>query len=376
MADFDFVADDDLRASLEADAIEMNVCLQNKAYKAAHVMAGSIVEAVLVHHLQSTNYTPPGNKQLFELSFGQLIDAARTQKVLSDRAAALSSVIKDYRNLIHPGRLIRLGEKVDGSTADVAKALVDIVANEIADLRQETYGYTAQQILTKVERDSSSVAILTDLLRTAKQREIERLLIHDLPARYVEIATDDFADSDYVAQLLARFRRTYRAAFEVAPEDVRRRVMAEYAKMLREEVDESTVLMRERGLFRAADMEYMDQADVPMTTRHLLARIGTVQFDVLDDCLIGIGAYCDGRQLHVLVDACLKHAQKKGDEPIQLAARFLPRLHDEAPEDRREAIIGRLEDWERTFEGKNVEMQKWVIAQREWLSKDWGELPF
>ncbi len=42
---------------------------------------------------------------------------------------------------------------------------MEVVASEVADLKRDTYGYTAQQIVTKVENDSSSIAILGDLLK-------------------------------------------------------------------------------------------------------------------------------------------------------------------------------------------------------------------
>ncbi len=377
MANFDFVADEGLRASLESDAAEMATCLEVKVYKAAHVLAGSIVEAVLVDHLDSTGYKDPSGKSLLELNLGQLITAARGKKVLSERAANLASVVKDYRNLIHPGRINRLNERIDANTANVAKSLVEIVATEVAQLRQGTYGNTAQQVVSKVENDSSSVSILADLLRHTKPRELERLLIQDLPARYLELAAIEDRDDETISPILARLRRTYRAAFYAATPEIRRRVVADYARILREEVNEFEVLTREAALFRAEDLAYLPEADIPMAKEHLLSRVGRVLNEFLADALIGIGQHCDEHELVSLIDAYVRYATTR-DTPQRrkTAGELMQRLYSETPQERDSGLPKRLEDWERTFAEKNPDLQKWLAAQRGSMSHDLDELPF
>ena len=48
----DFMASDEFRDVLEADLKEMRACFESNAWKATHVLAGSIVEAVScgLHH--------------------------------------------------------------------------------------------------------------------------------------------------------------------------------------------------------------------------------------------------------------------------------------------------------------------------------------
>jgi hypothetical protein len=379
VANFDFVADEGLRTSLESDAAEMATCLEMKAYKAAHVLAGSIVEAMLVDHLDSTGYKDPSGKGLLTLDLGQLITAARGKKVLSERAANLASVVKHYRNLIHPGRMTRLAERIDANTANVAKSLVEIVAAEVAQLRQGTYGNTAQQVVSKVENDSSSVSILADLLRRTKPRELELLLIRDLPARYLELAaaaSEDFGDPT-IASILARFRRVYRAAFWAATPEIRGRVVADYARILREEVNEFEVLTREAALFQAEDLAYLPEADLPMAKEHLLSRVGRILNESVADALVGIGRHCDERELTTLIDAYVRYVSTR-DTPQRrkTAGELMQRLYSEVPPDRDSALPKRLEDWERTFAERNPDLQKWLAAQRGSMSHDLDELPF
>src|SRR5438093_874801 len=50
---FDFIAGDDFRQSLEGDYRDLTGCVEAKAWKAVHVLAGSIIEAVLLDHLDA-----------------------------------------------------------------------------------------------------------------------------------------------------------------------------------------------------------------------------------------------------------------------------------------------------------------------------------
>ena len=56
MIEFDFITDDRFRDSLIADYVEFRASLSAEAWKAALVLVGSVVEALLVDHLISTDY--------------------------------------------------------------------------------------------------------------------------------------------------------------------------------------------------------------------------------------------------------------------------------------------------------------------------------
>ena len=51
MIEFEYISDDRLRASLVSDYGEFQTSLSSEAWKAALVLIGSIVEALLVDHL-------------------------------------------------------------------------------------------------------------------------------------------------------------------------------------------------------------------------------------------------------------------------------------------------------------------------------------
>ena len=73
---------------------------------------GSVIEAILIDHLVAVKYNSLTTEQLLRLDLGKAISACKSLNILSDNTAHLCVVIQDYRNLIHPGRVIRLKEEV------------------------------------------------------------------------------------------------------------------------------------------------------------------------------------------------------------------------------------------------------------------------
>ena len=177
MTSFDFITSEDFRCSLESDYDEMTACLKVGAWKAVHVLAGSIIEALLIDFLLAEAIV--SREDALKLDLGSALTLGRDKKIISQRTFDLSSVVRSYRNLIHPGRTIRLNERVSQDSAKVAEALVSIVLTEVERQKREHYGYTAEQIVSKLERDSSADAILPHLMQKTNSVEIERLLLKD-----------------------------------------------------------------------------------------------------------------------------------------------------------------------------------------------------
>src|SRR5712692_1500302 len=156
---FDFISDEDFRASLEADYHELELCMKAGAWKAVHVLAGSIIETILLDYLVATDYPKRSSTKLSEMKLFEIIDICKRERILTNKSADLAHVIREYRNLIHPEKLRRLGETADENGAVVAQALVRMVVEDVAARRRELYGYTAEQLVTKIVRDPSVTPI-------------------------------------------------------------------------------------------------------------------------------------------------------------------------------------------------------------------------
>jgi hypothetical protein len=141
-----FIADQQLRDDLRLDISAATSSFADAEWKTATVMAGAVVEALLLWKLnqqpqitiQAKNQllgTPefgndPGNN-LESWSLRPLIQVAAHLGVITANTATQAKLAKDFRNLIHPGRAIRLGQKCDRGTALSALAAVEHVVRDL-----------------------------------------------------------------------------------------------------------------------------------------------------------------------------------------------------------------------------------------------------
>jgi hypothetical protein len=91
MADFNFIVTPELRQCLDSDYRELQACLKAEAWKAVHVLAGSIIEAVLIDALAGEQGVD--KSKLDSMEFFKLIGLARDKGILSDEAVDLSSPV-------------------------------------------------------------------------------------------------------------------------------------------------------------------------------------------------------------------------------------------------------------------------------------------
>jgi hypothetical protein len=360
---FDFISDEQFRDGLVADYAEMCSCIAASAHKSVHVLAGSIVEAILADYLVASGYQKRSSKDPLKMQFADIIAACRAEGILSERASDLSSVVRSYRNLIHPGRVVRLNERVDANSASIAKALVDMIIEEVVAGRKEKYGFTAEQIVSKIERDPSSISILMHLLKDTKEVEREKLLTTILPKRYFE-TLDDVA---FGPRYEACFRETFASLSDERKARVARRMVA----IIKEE-DEQHVLNYETAFFKAADMKYLQQSEIPIVKEHLLSRIERQPSQDLIGTLEGIGPYLSSREALSLVDTLIRCIGYGKDILLRTAAQFrIGKLYWEIRDQDQKKIDERLDSWIRRFEEKSPEKAS-VIKE----IKDYIEIPF
>jgi hypothetical protein len=140
-----FISDADLRADLHRDLGEIKRSLHNGEWKGATVLAGSMVEALLLWALQ--NKRTDADLQAAAAQLGrtidlrkrslefwvlhELIEYAHATHLISDSTRAAADQSRDFRNLIHPGKAMRLAKKCNRSTALLGVGAVEAV---IADL--------------------------------------------------------------------------------------------------------------------------------------------------------------------------------------------------------------------------------------------------
>ena len=304
MADFNFIIIPELRQCLESDYRELRACLKAEAWKAVHVLAGSIVEAILIDALGGSGVD---QSKLDAMELAPLVTLAKDKGILPDESIELSTVIRKYRNLIHPGRVKRLEKSVDRSGAIVAAEVVEIITKQVAKRKQETYGFTAEQLLERLRGGSSALPLVGHLLQETPKAEIERLLIDVLPTAYFHA----LADLDSTPEEDDHLVRCYSAVFDASDTDIKTAVSRSLYDVYRNE-PESTVLSYEDSFFRASDLKYLSENERQFIKAHFLARVSVDKLPTLLWNLVGIGPFLTPKEAGDLSITLLRAMSSKG----------------------------------------------------------------
>ncbi len=134
-----FIEDEALRDSIRLDLSDGVSALRNNAWKAATVLAGSVIEALLLWELTKYNH-PDDQSKLRSISarplehwtLHQYLEGARQLGCLKPTTIEVADQAKEFRDLIHPGRAQRLQTACDLGTAHVAVGAADHVARDLA----------------------------------------------------------------------------------------------------------------------------------------------------------------------------------------------------------------------------------------------------
>lgn len=147
--DLNFIGDEQLRDSIRLDISTANKDLVAGESKAATVMAGSAVEALLLWVLQERTTLAqrklsaeilvnegvldrkPG-PNLDRWNLGQFIEVSSHINIIGPDTSTQARLAQNFRNLIHPGRATRLGQTCDRGTALSAVAAVEHVIRDLA----------------------------------------------------------------------------------------------------------------------------------------------------------------------------------------------------------------------------------------------------
>ena len=145
-SELSFIDDDELRERLGLDIGAVENAFSNLGWKAATVLAGSVIEALLLWVLEerfsdrvkdSVNrlvaagvFRKPKN-DLKHWDLHLYVEVAAELRAIEKDTAQLVRLAKDYRNLIHPGKAERLGQACNRATAMAAISALDRLTEDL-----------------------------------------------------------------------------------------------------------------------------------------------------------------------------------------------------------------------------------------------------
>ena len=143
MPDFRFMQHAKLKKIVERDYSELQRVKTVGAAKSRLVLCGGLIEALLLDALlrdekkaNSATRSPKLKggvqvKPLVEWNLGELIDVAVELRVIETDAQQFSHGVRNYRNLIHPGKEMQSNQKVATEEADISEKVLEIVIREL-----------------------------------------------------------------------------------------------------------------------------------------------------------------------------------------------------------------------------------------------------
>jgi hypothetical protein len=283
----------------------------------------------------------------------------------------MSSTIENFRNLIHPGRSLRLKERVDRSTAEAARAFVDRLLQDLKEESATRYPYRAEDIIEKAEKDVGARTVLTDMLHKTRPTEISRLLTDVGPGVFLgnchrpeELSEEMFPDPEFIDdetvqkyQSLCRVAKINQAAdaqarrlaFDVAAPAQKCAGVHAIAELLKTE-ETPAVLALETELLQVSDLEYAADDDRGLIVGDVLDRICSpnANRDLMDSAA-GIGRWIPPERGAAFTNALL---DKK----------FLPRVEDNI---RRSAFSLLEDEYENMQEATREVVRETVKARHD-----------
>lgn len=142
-----FIADEDFRRAILVDIGAIERALAGGEWKSATVVAGSVIEALLLQGLLKLNATDFAAGRTATKSAGggkkaptdphkwvlaQYIAGSEAAGLIEPDTAASCGLAKNYRNFIHPGRATRLGTPCDRGTAYAAVGAMEHVIRDLS----------------------------------------------------------------------------------------------------------------------------------------------------------------------------------------------------------------------------------------------------
>ncbi len=133
-----FINDDALRESIRIDVSTAEQAFKNGEWKASTILAGSAIEALLLWKLKQEDMnilkakiTFANVAELEKWNLHTLLEASKVMGIIGDQTCTQTALAKDFRNLIHPGRALRLQQKCTKATALSALASLEHVIEDI-----------------------------------------------------------------------------------------------------------------------------------------------------------------------------------------------------------------------------------------------------
>jgi hypothetical protein len=255
----------------------------------------------------------------------------------------MSSAVANFRNLIHPGRALRLKDHVDENLALAARAFVHRLCSDLSKESAARYPYRAEDVIEKAEKDVGARTVLENMLGKTRPSEVTRLLTEVGPRAFLSnfhtpenLGVEMFPNQDSIDdedvdkyQSLCRVAKidqaadaqAYRLAFDRGSRVQKGTAMHAIAELLKTE-DSPAVVALEAELLQVSGLECASDEDRSLIMGDIVDRICSKNAGKeLLDSVAGIGQWLPPERGARFAEALLdKRFWSKVDSGIRRSA--------------------------------------------------------
>lgn len=136
------IADEDLRNIIFRDLKECAIAVVAGQDKTATIMCGSIIEALLMYKIKGKSIVKydiseiskskrASNYPINEMALNELLFVAEKESIIEKNTYHLGHYIRDYRNVVHPAKEVRINEGISHSNVETMWAVLKRLIEEL-----------------------------------------------------------------------------------------------------------------------------------------------------------------------------------------------------------------------------------------------------
>ena len=252
---FDFIAHDGFKKQLEADYEELKRCDENGCHKSVVVLAGSIFEALLCDYLISEFEMLPND--VYKKSFALLIDEAFPEP--SSEPELICMAVKNWRNLIHPGRSERVRETVDHHTCKLVIDLLEWFVKFLKSNQREKYEISAENFFNRLLEDESAIKQSDYFIKKISPSDRRKLVLQMIPEKLFAILKSDISLSNQNSRKIDNLIQWYDKLYNFSDPDTRLQAIQYYLDLINCKGGEYMQLEYfEKSLFRSKRLHELE----------------------------------------------------------------------------------------------------------------------
>ena len=249
--------------------------------------------------------------------------------------------------------------------------VLEMILAEIGVRKRKNYGYTAEQVVSKVEHDPAAGGIPKHLVSDLNEQETKRLLRDVIPERYFrwhDLRWEELGEVP--SHVFSMLPKLFRTAFDNADEKIQSEVTRKYVRVLKEEsvLRVSTYCLK---FFTMSDLKHLPEDDVQLVKEHFLEQVRSDH--VSDDwirALSGIGAWINSEEVSGFVDRLIRIVIQDDGRKDMVFSR-IDAEYTRMEKELRGQLMSRIDDWEKMYKSRNDERSQLIIDLQFYL-----EMPF